>query len=172
MIVKTKGGDIYAAALQMFVRDTPQQKEAAGKQIIEVNGYGFYAGPSQIDYIFGKGTLNPETGSVNIRSTGWNKQTEWIAKMNLKKGDLIRVYGPVKKATWTSKDGQERCNLEITIERVEIDHRKGGNATEVATATPTAQIAPSETPAPVQENNQPAEAPDLGLDFESDELPF
>lgn len=122
-----KAGDAAYAALQIWVKNTQMRQTPQGKNVFEVDGYGYFAGPSNIEYVLGKGLLNQETGSVSVRGAAWDRRAEWTEKMNLRQGDLIRVYGPIKDRTWTGKDGTQRHTLEITLDKVEIDYRKKGD---------------------------------------------
>ena len=141
-VFKTTDGAL--AALQIWVKETQMRQTPQGKDVFEIDGYGYYAGPSNIKEAFGDGVLNPETGSVSVRGSAWNRRAGWTKDMNIRQGDLIRVYGPVKDHTWTGKDGVLRHKLEINLDKVEIDYRKKGDA---ATAQPQPQTESQATPA-------------------------
>ena len=92
----------------------------------------------------------------------WERLAGFVQKMNIREGDVIRVYGFFKKNTWTGQSGETRNSLDCTVSHVEIDFRNKNTAAEVVSATPTIAI-----------NDQANTAPSgVSLDFETGELPF
>ena len=153
-------------ALQMRVRTIDANKAAGDKVVTQIDGYGFYAGPSNIEFALGQGILNPENGAVNIHATAWDKVKEFVDKANVHEGDTIRVYGWFKRDDYTTKEGTRRSALACTIRKVEIDFRKREDGQEPAPA-PQAYTGPAPQPAPAM----PEPEGFAGFDI-PDELPF
>ena len=167
-------------ALQMRVKSAEKRTTQTGKQTYQVDGYGYFAGPSGIEYAFGKKILGPN-GAVTMRATAWDKMSDFVENMHIHSGDLIRVYGSWKIHTWTGKDGQERHSLEASVSKVEIDLRnKEAHTATTPAQTPVVAPAPAPAPAPKVEvpeimANIDSASPfgDDTIEFDPDtELPF
>lgn len=54
-----------------------------------------------------------------IRVTAWGRLAEGAAE-NLRKGSRVFVSGPMKQTSWTTKDGERRTGLELTVDDLEM----------------------------------------------------
>lgn len=148
-------------SIQFRVKST-KASNANGKDIFQIDGFGYYPKSSGIPYAFGDDMLYGEKGAISVRATAWERLAGFVQKMNIREGDVIRVYGFFKKNTWTGQSGETRNSLDCTVSHVEIDFRNKNTAAEVVSATPTIAI-----------NDQANTAPSgVSLDFETGELPF
>jgi len=68
-----------------------------------------------------------------FKAVAWEKQAELIGKM-CQKGTTIWLRGTPKVAVWTSKEGEAKGQIEISIRDWRI--LKGGKPREEAEATP------------------------------------
>ena len=91
---------------------------------------------------FGKDKDGEKLGPLWVSVQVWGKQAEGVTQY-LTKGKVVAIMGellPVK--TWTTKDGDNRVQLEINARRITL--LGGGEAPQKAAATP--EVADDEMP--------------------------
>jgi single-strand DNA-binding protein len=71
------------------------------------------------------GTNLVEMRLVSSQGKGDKEKTQWVKAAffgkqadlvkDLKKGDMIAVQGPLHARAWSTKSGEARCDLELTV---------------------------------------------------------
>jgi len=159
-------------SLQMRVKSAEKRTTQTGKQTFQIDGYGYFAGPSGIEYAFGGSKILGPNGAVTMRATAWDNMSGFVENMHIRPGDLIRVYGSWKVHTWTGKDGQERHSLEASVSKVEIDLRNKDQAQTATTQAQTPTAAPAPAPAPKVEVPEIMAQIDSASPFGDDTIEF
>ncbi len=118
-------------------------------------------------------TYTDKTSGQRVTNTEWHNVVLWrqlaeLAEKYIRKGSQIFVEGKIRTRSWDDKDGQKRYTTEIVADNVRLlGRREDNNAGGGGYAAPQQSSAPSGGG-----YSQPAAAPAVPEQPESDDLPF